>query len=141
MICRWTLLVPLMLSAAGAVAAPRPGWLGLSYTYHGNGKAPAIQWLLVRGLEPGGPAEKGGLQLQDVIVGINGRRVAFDRAQALLDALATIRPGDTIRFRVRRGSAERIVTVRATEMTNVQYERWKLNYELASKAPRPRPKR
>ncbi|HEX2102744.1 MAG TPA: trypsin-like peptidase domain-containing protein [Solirubrobacteraceae bacterium] len=55
---------------------------------------------LVRSVRPGGPGQRGGLQVGDVIVGVNGRRVD-DPA----DVSAAIRghvPGDTVTVQVQR---------------------------------------
>jgi S1-C subfamily serine protease len=123
----------LMLAVLPTAADGRPGWLGLSYTFHGRDQGPAIQWLLVRGLERGGPADKGGVKLQDVVVAINGKRIAFANAQAMLDAIGRIRPRENVRLTVVRGGKEQILTIRATEMTPAQYERWKMNYEIAKR--------
>ena len=77
--------------------------------------------IAIVGVERGGPADAAGLEpfrrertggivIGDQIVSINGTAVAtFD---ALLDELERLQPGDTVRLRVRRGDAEREVSVK-----------------------------
>ena len=55
------------------------------------------------------PAEAGGLEKDDVITAVDGERVTD--GIALIVAIRTHQPGETIEFTVRRGSAERTVEV------------------------------
>jgi len=65
------LLTPIlddMLSMGRPNRPPRP-WLGM-YTTEGNGQ------LIVGGLAPGGPAERSGVRMGDLVLEVAGRRVA-----------------------------------------------------------------
>jgi serine protease Do len=63
--------------------------------------------LLIRGVEEGSPADRGGLERGDLIVEAEGRAVSD--ADDLFEALDAAR--DTIRLRVVRGDEERDVAV------------------------------
>jgi serine protease Do len=56
--------------------------------------APAEGGVLVLEVEPDSPAERASLRAQDVIVALDGRRVA--NASAITDALKAVRPGQTV---------------------------------------------
>ncbi len=67
----------------------------------------------VRDVTRGGPADQAGLSAKgDVIVGIDGRPVG--KPSDVSSAVARLRPGDSVRVTVRRGSDRRTVTVRLT---------------------------
>jgi S1-C subfamily serine protease len=57
--------------------APRPGWLGVGYTFHRAAEKGKPSWLHVQRLAPGGPAELAGLRAGDVVTAIDGRPLAF----------------------------------------------------------------
>jgi putative serine protease PepD len=57
----------------------------------------------------GTPAEKGGLEKGDLITAVDGERVTD--GIALIVAIRAHQPGETLRFTVRRGAAERTVSV------------------------------
>ncbi len=69
--------------------------------------------LLVVGVEQGGPAEKGGLMLGDLMVGLGGQTVQnADQLQAMLGA---DRVGQTIQARIIRGGQIRDLTITVGE--------------------------
>jgi S1-C subfamily serine protease len=72
-----------------------------------RGADPAIpeDGLMVAALEAGGPAEKAGLLVGDVLLGVDG--VTFEGVESLLDAL----DGDRGRLRVMRGGKISVVDV------------------------------
>jgi putative serine protease PepD len=55
---------------------------------------------IVRSVRPGGPGQRGGLQVGDVIVGVNGRRV--DDPADVSAAISGQVPGDTVTVQVQR---------------------------------------
>ena len=69
--------------------------------------------LLVMGVEEGGPADKGGLLLGDVLVTLAGQ--AVDDHQTLLSLLSPERVGQATPVRVLRGGELREVTVTVGE--------------------------
>jgi Do/DeqQ family serine protease len=66
---------------------------------------------LVADVWPGGAAARAGLKQGDVVTAVDGGQVVD--AAALNYAIATHRPGDTVRVSVRRGGTEQTLTVRA----------------------------
>ncbi len=60
----------------------------------------STQGIFVQKVEPGGPAEKGGLQPGDVIVALNGKPVT--RGQELMDQVADSAVGQTMKITVMR---------------------------------------
>ena len=61
--------------------------------------------LMVAAVEAGGPAEKAGLLVGDVLLGVDG--ATFEGVESLLDAIA----GDSVRLRVMRGGKISVVDV------------------------------
>lgn len=128
------LLVFCVAFALGAEAADKqPGTLGLGYTVHSSDEGKIRQWLLVRGVQPGGAAERAGVAAQDLIVAIAGKPLAYRDDVELLDFFGSIRAGDKVEMTLMRGDERRTVTLVATEMTAEQRQRWQQNYELAKK--------
>jgi S1-C subfamily serine protease len=92
-----------LLATGSAQRASRP-WLGM-YTAESNGH------LIVSGLAPGAPAEQGGVRPGDLLLEINGERVAkladflrklWRAAEPGADVLLTLgREGDLLNLRVR----------------------------------------
>ena len=66
---------------------------------------------LVDTLTPGAPAETGGLQIGDLVVGVNGRPVAD--GTEITRAVGAVSPGDSIRMDVLRDGRRQTVTIRA----------------------------
>ncbi len=59
---------------------------------------------------PGTPAERGGLAKGDVIIAVNGERVTD--GIALIVAIRSHQPGETLEFTIERGDAEQTISVR-----------------------------
>ena len=88
------------LIAHGTASHP---WLGVQLrATPGNG-------VVVARVVPGGPADKAGLQ-GDAIVALDGRRIST--TAQLADAVAHLRPGDTVRLDTVRDGAHRTVSVK-----------------------------
>lgn len=101
------------LISHGAVEAP---WVGLivqtltpELAYHFSLKEK--QGVLIRGVEPGSPAAKAGLQRGDVLLGLNGR--ALRSAEEYLQREREYSSGDTLRLRVLRDQREEEIAVTA----------------------------
>ena len=80
-------------------------------------RIPATEGALVTGVEPRGPAAKAGLRRGDVILAVNGNRLAG--TCDLSTKLVTSNPGDVLKFIVRRESAKhtiKVVTVEGKDM-------------------------
>lgn len=64
---------------------------------------------LVVAVEPGSPADDGGLQANDLITAVDDQRLSADLP--LMNALYDYRPGDQVTLTVRRGGATETLTV------------------------------
>jgi S1-C subfamily serine protease len=100
-----------MLEAHGGI---RRGYLGIgSYPVrlHGAAREQAQQdaGLLIFSVEPGGPAERGGIFLGDVLLAVEG--TALNRMEDLLGALSEDRVGREAVLRVLRSGQVRDLTV------------------------------
>lgn len=127
-------LLAALLLTLPLLAADKPqGTLGLGYTIHKADHSDYKQWLFVRGVMPGGAAEKAGVRAQDLIVAVNGKPLAYGDDVALLEFFATIREGDRIRLKIVRGDERHDVTVTAAAMTAEQRRLWQQNYEVAKR--------
>jgi putative serine protease PepD len=76
--------------------------ISIDLTYRGPGAQ-------IKGITPGGPAERAGLAAGDVLVSVDGRSVA--NSTELIVATRTHAPGDTVTIGVRDGSGTRDVRV------------------------------
>jgi len=128
-------IAPLMLLLVFAAPRARPGWLGLGFTAHRNDRE---QWLVVRIVIPGGPAEQAGLRVDDVITRIDGKPLAFRDNVDLLEYLGRIAPRQRVTFTISSRGRSTTREVVAIEMTDAYYERWRLNLDLARRAGRER---
>ncbi len=88
------------LEASGHVAHAYLG-VELSPTENGAG-------VQVAGVASGGPAQQAGIRTGDVIAALDGRSVAD--ANALAAAVATHKPGETVKVTIERGGAQQTVT-------------------------------
>ena len=85
------------------------GWFGVEVTDISPEVAEALalrstRGAIVGGIERGSPAEKGGIKLGDVIVGVNGRPVTG--LGDTLNAIAEVPPGRKVPVQVLRGDRE-----------------------------------
>jgi serine protease DegQ len=72
-------------------------------------KFPAANGVLITQVERGGPAAKAGVKLGDVLLSVNGRRVAD--TSTMLNLIAGLQPGQQAQLRLTREQAEIDVTV------------------------------
>jgi S1-C subfamily serine protease len=94
---------------ADAGRAPRRPWLGLVLA------EPPVP-LAIEAVDPGSPAERGGVRPGDVVLAVNGDAVAT-RA-ALYRRLWREQPGATIALTVQRDGSTRILRVRTIDRQN-----------------------
>ncbi len=126
--CRLALCALLLLAAAD----PRPGWLGFGFLYH-HPVPPAAGWMFVQAVAPNSPSAKAGLKAQDVITHVNRAPLRFATDEELLLAMAKVRPGERVTFRVRRGAATTDVVVKAGVMSDEMWRLWKRNQAMAKR--------
>jgi hypothetical protein len=123
-----TVVIALVSNGARAEDAPKP-FLGLSYSE--SNQPPGV---LVNYTVPGGPAQKAGLQRQDVITKINGRPASFKTFNEVVGRSA---PGDKLDLEVIRGEKEQkfqvAVVQRTKQLSIIALKTEKLYMELASK--------
>ena len=88
----------------------RRGYLGvgLRTAEYSDGRAGAT----VDSVVPGGPAQKGGLRIDDIILSVNGTAVSNSVEATRL--IGDLSPGDTARFRVERDETEIDLSARLT---------------------------
>ncbi len=86
------------------------GWIGIEYDNSSGGP------LTVTKVVPGSPAEQAGLEAGDVLTAANGLPISASNAEALQQAKAAWTPGKTVALTVRRGTAERVVSVKLAPM-------------------------
>jgi serine protease Do len=70
---------------------------------------------VVREVERGGPASKGGLKAGDVVVEYNGRKVENDKG--LVEMVVVTKPGTSVPVKVIRDKAPKTLTVTVAELT------------------------
>jgi S1-C subfamily serine protease len=105
-------------------AAPNTqhGFMGFGFTLHARGKE---QWMIVRLVMPGGPADRAGIKQGDMITLMNGNPIAFTDPVSVLDDFANRRPGERVSFAIVRNQKPIAATVIVGEMSPQDYERWK----------------
>jgi S1-C subfamily serine protease len=85
-------------------------WLGAGFVLRqspGGGK-----FLYVAGVQAGSPAAAAGVRRGDVVEAINGSPIRFTDELDLIEAVAALKPGSTLRMRVvRSGKSEELKIV------------------------------
>ncbi|HVH11159.1 MAG TPA: PDZ domain-containing protein [Gemmatimonadales bacterium] len=85
----------------------------------------------LEGVTPGGPAEKAGLKVGDIITRFNGTGLAGATTEdeeesgpglKLIRLAHTLEPGDTVRLEYRRGNETKPATLVAADLGGVRYE-------------------
>ena len=115
-----------------AAAEQRPGWLGFAMVYH-RPTSSADGWMHVQVVAPNSPAANGGLKAHDVFTHLDDAPLRFATDEEMLAALAKIRPGDRVAFRVRRGAETTDVTVTAAPMSDEMWRLWQQNHPPTKK--------
>ncbi|MCG3189479.1 MAG: hypothetical protein LKCHEGNO_01860 [Burkholderiaceae bacterium] len=103
-----------LLPAAALADAPPRGRLGFTVyvEVEGNYAKPILKSVRVQEIEPGSPAEKGGLQVEDLIVQAQGRTLSGANARDVA-AMVQVPPGHKLRLLVRSidGALRRVTIV------------------------------
>lgn len=109
--CAVALLLLAQVSAAHAEV--KRGRLGFTVyvAVDGSYAKPILQSVRVQEIEPGSPADVGGLQIDDEIVRVQGKPLAGANAREVA-VMVQVPPGETLRLLVRRiDGSERHVTI------------------------------
>jgi serine protease DegQ len=72
-------------------------------------KLPATSGVIIAGLAKNGPADKAGVHLGDVLIGVEGKPVPD--SSAMLNLIAQLTPGQKANFKVQRNSGELNLTI------------------------------
>jgi serine protease Do len=104
----------------------RPSWIGVKVQQITPDMAEAMGLQRVRGsivalIWPGGPADRAGLQVGDIVETFDGQQPQNERA--LLRDIAAAPAGKTITLAVRRGTAVRDVTVTTAEWPREEWDK------------------
>jgi S1-C subfamily serine protease len=82
------------------------GWIGIQY--EPDEKSGQI---VVQKVVPGSPAEKAGLQVDDVLYALNGVEIKKDNDAALMKARKEWKPGQTVTYTIKRGGVAKQVDI------------------------------
>ena len=73
---------------------------------------------VIRSVQPGGPADKAGLKVDDVIISVDGR--TMKGPAAVVGAIESRGVGERLRITVRRGAEELTLEVRPVDLSTLQ---------------------
>jgi C-terminal processing protease CtpA/Prc len=96
------------------------GWVGIEYddaTASGGGYQ-------VKKVIPGSPAAKAGLQPGDVLYALNGVRLAKDNGPALAKARKEWKPGQSVKYTIKRQGVDREITLTLAPMPADVMAKW-----------------
>jgi C-terminal processing protease CtpA/Prc len=82
------------------------GWVGI--TYQADEKTGQV---MVQRVVAGSPAEKAGLQEDDVLVAMDGVPIRKDNEKALAEIRKTWKPGKSVRYTIRRGGEAKQIRI------------------------------
>jgi S1-C subfamily serine protease len=92
---------------AAATAADEKGWIGVSFSVETEGSffSPTLRSVKIEKVAPASPAAAAGLAVGDVVVALQGMVIAGAKADDM-KTLMKRSVGETLRFKIRRGTAE-----------------------------------
>lgn len=121
-------LVLSLLAAAGSGAQQRPGFFGVGFTHNRDARE---QWLTVRIIVPGGPAQAAGIRVGDVITAIDGNPIRFANMAEVMALLSRIKPQQRVEVTIVRGGKSTKRTLTAIRMPDEYWERWQATLKVA----------
>lgn len=95
------------------------GWVGIDLGHSEDEGATRINMVI-----PGSPAEEAGFQSGDLLVALNGIAYTEENKEAIKENYAAFRPGNTVTFRVRRGTEEKDIEVRLAPIPDHVMAQW-----------------
>ena len=105
------------LVKTGRVQHPMVG-IGLSPVPAPSSGAAVPPGAVIRSVQPGGPADKAGLKVDDVIISVDGR--TMKGPAAVVGAIESRGVGEQLRITVRRGAEELTLEVRPVDLSTLQ---------------------
>ena len=105
------------LVKTGRVQHPMVG-IGLSPVPAPSSGAAVPPGAVIRSVQPGGPADKAGLKVDDVIISVDGRTMRG--SAAVVGAIESRGVGEQLRITVRRGAEELTLEVRPVDLSTLQ---------------------
>ena len=105
------------LVKTGRVQHPMVG-IGLSPVPAPSSGAAVPPGAVIRSVQPGGPADKAGLKVDDVIISVDGR--TMKGPAAVVGAIESRGVGEQLRITVRRGAEELTLEVRPVDLSMLQ---------------------
>lgn len=123
-------LLALLVALAAAAGEPRPGYLGLNFTYHPPSEGSA-GYMTVRNVAPGGPAERAGVQPGDLIVEMEDAPFAFSSAYEMLLRWASQEAGTPVKLTIMRKRKRQTIELVTDPLSDAGYERWKATLAMA----------
>lgn len=96
---------------------PKRALLGIQFVYRQEpGNDPTHYRLLINGIQPGGPGEKAGVHVDDVIVAVDGHALVFGDPLEIDFFFDPIAPGQVVTLEVLRGTSTLAIPVTAAEL-------------------------
>ena len=102
------------LVATGKARHPVIG-IGLSRVPAGRPGGPAPKGAVIRSIQKMGPADKAGLQVDDVITAVDG--LAVDGPAAVVSAIERRGVGETLTLQIRRASESKVVRLKPVDLS------------------------
>lgn len=139
MIMRRLFLSLLVCACASVVVASEPTrkpWIGMGLVLRQS--PDGSKFLYVAAVPSGTPAAKAGVAASDVITAINGKAITFRDDLDLMEFMASLRPGDDVRFQLTRSGTRKTVVVKTGQLPLEYEERARESMERAREARKSR---
>jgi len=108
----WAVPAPASTATGSPVAGSEPGWLGVSLgasaAEPGLGLEGTPEGVKVIGIAHGGPAQRAGLRVRDVILTVDGQAVSTPKD--VIAIVTSMAPGASLSLSVSRRGEEKVVT-------------------------------
>lgn len=124
--------IPADAAASGKAQARRQPipYLGLEFRWHND--RGHDRFLHVERVAPNGPAQKAGIQPDDLVTHIGGVRVGFGDELDFLLFMRDQRPGDRLVLTIIRSGRQMKVTTILAELPEFARSRWERGFEVAA---------
>jgi predicted metalloprotease with PDZ domain len=106
------------------------GWLGIEIDHNEDSHLMTVKRVVV-----GGPAEKAGFAVGDVLVAVNGVKYADGNKEAMMGIKKAMVPGKQVTYTVTRAGASRTLTATLAEVPEEVLAGWIGNHMLMHAEP------